>query len=118
MIDSYLDKYIDAWNTRDTEKLLSYCSKDIVYEDVALKKVMDLKGLEIFIRGSLKNFAALRFEKVSACIADNAVAWEWRMIGTRTNGEKVDVPGMSMTTFKNEKVISNRDYWSSVPTPN
>jgi len=117
-ISNVLDQYVEAWNAQDTVKLMSFFADDIVYEDIALKKIMDYTSLREFIQNAFDNYESLVFERISACLANDSISWEWRMIGKKITGELVDVPGMSMTEFKNNKIIRNRDYWSTVPTPN
>jgi len=118
MSSEILDKYIAAWNSGKLESVMPFFSNDIVYQDLALKKSLDYNSLEDFIKNSFKNNKELRFEKVSACVTQNCIAWEWRMIRVRNTGEKLEVPGMSMTEFADGKIIRNRDYWSTLPTPN
>jgi len=117
MDEKLLDDYIAAWNSRDAMRLMSFFSEDVLYEDMALKKSLDRTGLENFIASSLENNSELRFEKVSACITPKHIAWEWLMYQTKKTGEHRVVPGMSMTEFRDGKVIKNRDYWSTLPTP-
>jgi len=117
MNEKLLDDYISAWNSRDTIRLMSFFSKDVLYEDMALKKSLDYIGLKNFIVSSFDNNTELRFEKVSACITPTNISWEWTMHRTRNTEEKKIVPGMSMTEFQDGKIIRNRDYWSTLPTP-
>ena len=113
-----LNQYLAAWNSGNIDRLMPFFSEDVLYQDVALDKSLNYKSLENFIKTSFKNNKELRFEKVSACITKNCIAWEWRMIRVRNTGEKLEVPGMSMTEFEDGKIIRNRDYWSTLPTPN
>jgi len=114
---SFLDQYLDAWHSRDVEQLMPFFAQEILYEDLALKKSLNHNELKEFIKNCFINNKELRFEKVSACITENYIAWEWIMYRTRNTGEKQIVPGMSMTEFRDGKVIKNRDYWSTLPTP-
>ena len=111
-LQTLLDDYISAWNRSDVDTLINCCATDVVYEDVALGKVLDLAGLKTFATGAMGNYAELRFEKVSASDDGKTVAWEWLMIRTPHDGEQTVVPGMSMTEFENGKIVRNSDYWS------
>jgi len=118
MKSEILDQYIAAWNSGNIETLMPFFSQEVLYQDLALEKSMNYKELEDFVKSSFSKNKELRFEKISSCVTEKCIAWEWRMIRVRHSGETLDVPGMSMTEFENGKIIRNRDYWSTLPTPN
>jgi len=113
-----LDNYIAAWNSGQVEKVMSFFSEELLYQDVALKKSLNYEQARDFVNHSFTNNAKISFEKVSACTNGAAFSWEWIMIRVKDTGEIIKTPGMSMTVFKNGKIIQNRDYWSTLPTPN
>ena len=117
MYNQILSDYLAAWNSRDVDNLMPLFSQDIVYEDVALGKVMTREDLAGFIETTFKNSPDIQFKLVSVCGSESCISWEWRMIRTGKSGELSDTPGMSMTEINNGKIVRNRDYWSTLPAP-
>lgn len=117
MTKQLVEDYAAAWNGDDVDYLMSFFHDDVIYEDVALSKVVDKAGLKAFYLGMKASFKHIRFEIVSLCFGENFVSWEWRMIGERNDGTTIDTPGQSLTELKDGLVIANRDYWSTLPAP-
>jgi len=119
MDENFLDGLISAWNGTDPDAVLSFFAPDkISYTDVAMGHTMTGNDeVRTFISDFFNNNASHRFEKISASFSKTSIAWEWRMIVERKNGNIVDVPGMSMMELKDGKILHNRDYWSRMAPP-
>jgi len=118
MTPKILVNYIAAWNSGQVEKVMAFFDEGLLYEDLALKKSLTHDQVRDFISGSFTNNAKISFEIISACNSGKAIAWEWIMTRVKKEtGETTKTPGMSMTEFKDGKIIRNRDYWSTMPTP-
>lgn len=115
MLSATLKDYIAAWNSHDVSEVMAFFDPSIIYEDVALKKVLTFDALRDFISGAVQRSPDLRFEIVSVCEGESMISWEWLMHRTR-DGALVSTPGQSMTEFAGDKIVRNRDYWSSLPT--
>jgi ketosteroid isomerase-like protein len=111
----FLENYLEAWNSRQLDKLLEHFDEEVSYRDIALGEDYGYSSLPKFIEETYEAFPLLKFEYVSHCENENWLAWEWRMSGCRKSGEDFDYPGMSMTAIREGKIVSNRDYWSTLP---
>jgi steroid delta-isomerase-like uncharacterized protein len=117
-----IDIYIEAWNSRDIDAILSFFDEDCRYEDEALRKVMvGHDQLRQFFETMYGAFSNLSFEVVSVFQATDCIAWEWIMAGNYSGvgnsglaptGRAMRVRGASITEFKNDKIIRNTDYWN------
>jgi len=62
-MEKLFQDYIEAWNSHDLERIVSYVTDDIVFEDVAMARVMhgreELKG---FGKDSFVAFPDFRIE--------------------------------------------------------
>lgn len=83
-----------AWTAHDVEKLLSLCTDDCLYEDVALGAVNRGKGeLRSFANGVFAAFPDFKMHVICALVTGNGAAMEWTMSGTHRG----DLPGMAAT---------------------
>jgi len=86
--------YIEAWNSHDLERIVSYVTDDIVFEDVAMARVMrgreELKG---FGKDSFVAFPDFKIELKVIFTSGNWAGAEWFMSGTFLG----DSPGLSPT---------------------
>jgi steroid delta-isomerase-like uncharacterized protein len=89
-----LNDYVAAWNSHDTEKIVSFYTDDIVYEDLGAGQIYRgkeaLRGVDTYLFGA---FPDLNFEVKSSFISGDWSASEWVMSGTH----KGDIPGLPAT---------------------
>ncbi len=107
-----------AWNSHDPDKVASFYTDDVVYEDVAF-------GLKAHGRAELRKMAAdffanvpdLKLEAVNSTSMGNRGSVEWVFSGTDTGlyktGKKFSVRGASIYELRGGKFSANRDYYDS-----
>ncbi len=107
-----------AWNSHDPDKVASFYTDDVVYEDVAF-------GLKAHGHGELRKMAAdfftrvpdLKLEVVSNTSIGNRGSVEWVFSGTDVGlyktGKKFSVRGASVYEIRGGRFSSNRDYYDS-----
>ena len=110
-----LQAYGDAWNARDIDRIMSFMTDDCVFEPGG--------GPERY-GARIEGFAAVRerfievwtdipdvrFENAIHFVEGNYGCSEWTIIGTFTDGRKLDVDGCDLFTFENGKIKSKRSY--------
>ena len=93
-MEELFQDYIEAWNSHDLERIVSYVTDDIVFEDVAMARVMhgreELKG---FGKDSFGAFPDFKIELKVIFISGSWAGAEWVMSGTFLG----DWPGLSPT---------------------
>lgn len=112
-----LDDYVAAWNSGDADQLISFFADDLVYTDIAMGKTFSHQTMSEFLPQFYANNENVYFEVIFASANDDSISWEWRMTGNKKDGTQYDRLGMSITEIIDGKVAKNRDYWSSLPTP-
>jgi len=112
-----LKAYVEAWNKKDLNVVTSFYADDVIYSDLGVKKTMTKAAVIEFITGFFNNNADIHFDIISDMISERAIAWEWRMVVTRKNGDVLDRFGMSMMEIRDGKISQNRDYWSVLKAP-
>ena len=113
-----VQKQFAAWNTHDADKVASFYTDDVVYEDVAF-------GLKAHGHAEMRKLAAdffagvpdLKLEVVSNTSMGNRGSVEWVFGGTDVGlyktGKKFSVRGASVYQLRGGKFSSNRDYYDS-----
>ena len=113
-----VQKQFAAWNSHDADKVASFYTDDVVYEDVAF-------GLKAQGHAELRKMAAdffagvpdLKLEVVSNTSMGDRGSVEWVFSGTDVGlyktGKKFSVRGASVYELRGGKFSSNRDYYDS-----
>lgn len=116
-----LNDYAAAWNSHDTEKLVSLFTDDCVYEELGIGVIKRGKEeLRAFINGFFANFPDVNFEPKSSFISGNWYCAEWVWTGTYkgnapglpATGKKVSIRGVSVGELKEGKIKRNSDYYN------
>jgi steroid delta-isomerase-like uncharacterized protein len=107
-----------AWNSHDADKVASFYTDDVVYEDVAF-------GLKANGQVQMRKLAAdffagipdLKLEVVSNTSRGDRGSVEWVFSGTDVGlyktGKKFSVRGASVYELRGGKFSSNRDYYDA-----
>lgn len=113
-----VQKQFAAWNTHDADKVASFYTDDVVYEDVAFG--LKAQG-HVEMRKMAADFFAgvpdLKLEVVGNTSMGNRGSVEWVFSGTDVGlyktGKKFSVRGASVYELRGGKFSSNRDYYDS-----
>lgn len=97
--DEFAGRWVDAWNSREPERLLDLMTDDIVYDDSAWPQTMRGKAaVRVFLDYSWRAFPNLTFERLGgthvASEGPRAAFW-WRGEGTHTG--PMEPPGIPPT---------------------
>ena len=115
-----LDKLVGAWSAHDIPALLGLFTEDCVYEDMAMGVVnrgkQDLRHFAEEVFKTMPDFH-LQFPRRFATEHSGASEWiitaTWNGLfeGVDCTGRKITFTGLSMYTFRDGKLASNRDCW-------
>ena len=117
---SIADRWLDAWNARETDRILACLTDDGIYEDVPLGVVNRTPSeARQFIAAAWGAFPDLRFETTTAVVTGAHGVIEWTMLGTHAGdfpgmpatGRTFAVRGVSVLTLSGEKIRRVSDYW-------
>ncbi len=110
-IREFADRYLEAWNERDPNRMAPLVTEDIVWTDPALPEpARGLPAVQEFMRASWQAFPDLHFEEPEPphmSINGANVAWAWRMHGTMTG--PIEPPGFAPTG--REMTVDGVDLW-------
>jgi steroid delta-isomerase-like uncharacterized protein len=119
-----MNDYVAAWNSHDAERILSFCTDDVVFEEVPMGKVFrGKKEAKDFVSSTFANFPDFKIELKSGFNAGDHGAGEWVMSGTfaqsnipgmPATGKKFSVQGASIIEFHKDKISRESMYWNLV----
>jgi len=107
-----------AWNAGDAEKVASFYTDDVVYDDIPFN--MSAKGhaeMVKFAGDFMKAVPDLKLELISASVEGDHGSCEWRLTGTDVGlfktGKKFDVRGASRFELRGNKFAKNKDFYDA-----
>jgi len=119
-----LDEYMSAWNSHDTNKIVSFFTDDGVIEDLALGLVSNgKKELTDNNKSAFVDVPDMKFEVKSVFVSGDWAGMEWVMSDTHTNsrlskipatGKAFSVRGATVYQFHGGKIRRETDYYNLV----
>jgi steroid delta-isomerase-like uncharacterized protein len=120
---SKLREYYAAWGSHDVERLASYFTDDLLYDDVPMGIVQHNK--EEFKASFTTFFAScpdFTLELKGLLVADDRAGSEWVMTGTHAGdwpgmpatGKSFSIRGASIIELRDDKIRREALYWDAV----
>ena len=113
-INTTLDAYMSAWNAHDKKKIESFYADDVIWYDLTYdatlkgKKRVSKAIIEAFLESTPDMYWV---KSGDVFLSNNTVIYEWVYGGT-TQGKAFEIKGISTTTFKDGKIIAQKDYYN------
>jgi steroid delta-isomerase-like uncharacterized protein len=102
-----------AWNSHDVEKILSFYTEDVVYEDVAMAKINHGKDeLRAFIKEFFAFAPDFKLELKSIIVSGDRFCIEGIFGGTfQPTGKSFSIRGATVGELRDGKIKRNSDYY-------
>jgi steroid delta-isomerase-like uncharacterized protein len=98
-VEEFGQRWMEAWNSHDPDRLLGLMAEDIVYDDSAWPRTMRGHGdVREFLAHTWRAFPDMRFEVRAGPFlhpTEPRAAWHWR--GQATHTGPIDPPGVPPT---------------------
>jgi len=102
-VSDFAERYAEAWRSHDAERVLSFLTEDVVWDDPAMlaKRPLTERGeIKAFIESFWRAFPDAEFGRIQAgdeiyAAGDNRFAVPWRATGTMAG--RLDPPGFVAT---------------------
>jgi ketosteroid isomerase-like protein len=116
---STLDAILDGFNRHDLDAIMAFFAEDAVLET---PRGADPWGSRFEGKAAVREGLAARFagipdvhygEDRHFVCGDRGVS-EWRLTGTTTGGERLDVRGCDLWEFRDGLVVRKDSYWKNV----
>jgi taurine dehydrogenase small subunit len=116
-----LDAIQGAFNRRDVDDILSYFADDVEWlmargpEPRNGRRLRGKKAIGDALRARFEVIPDMRWEEMRHFIDGDRAASEWVVRGTnRQTGEKLELLGCDLWTFRDGKVVKKDTYWKYV----
>jgi taurine dehydrogenase small subunit len=116
-----LDAIQGAFNRRDVDAILSYFADDVEWlmargpEPKDGRRLKGKKAIGEALRARFEVIPDMRWEEMRHFIDGDRAASEWVVRGTnRQTGEKLELLGCDLWTFRDGKVVKKDTYWKYI----
>ncbi len=110
---------VDAFNRHDVDAIMNYCADDIVW---VMARGPHPWGRKYQGAAEVRQALVERFKSIPDAqwrdgtdyvLGDVGVS-EWTLVGTTTQGEKLELRGCDLWKFRDGKVIKKDTYWKQI----
>jgi ketosteroid isomerase-like protein len=114
-----LQAIADAFNRHDVEAIMSFFAEDAVFEAPRGQEPWGRRfvGKEAVREGIAARFAGIpdvHYGDDTHWTSGNRGVSEWTLTGTTTDGERLELRGCDLWTFRSGKVVKKDSYWKIV----
>jgi len=114
-----LEAIADAFNRHDTDGVMSFFVDDCVFET---PRGPEACGRRLVGRDAVREGVAARFAGIPDVHYGDGTHWglgdrgvsEWTLTGTTTDGERLELRGCDLWTFRDGKILKKDSYWKIV----
>jgi len=114
-----LEAIADAFNRHDADAVMSFFTDDCVFET---PRGPEPCGRRLIGKEAVREGVAARFAGIPDVHYGDATHWvlgdrgvsEWTLTGTTTDGQRLELRGCDLWTFRDGKVLKKDSYWKMV----
>jgi steroid delta-isomerase-like uncharacterized protein len=116
-------EWVSSWNPAGVEKTIAAYADDAEFQDMASgHKISGKAGIRKMFEGMGNPNAGEHVFTVTGWnggAEGGALEWTWRskhagdFLGVAAKGKETTVGGVSILTFRNGKIVAQRDYWDT-----
>ena len=110
--------FVEGWNKHDVDRLMTFMADDCVFESTAGPEACGARHAgrervrEAFAR-VFANFPDAAFRDARHFVAGERGASEWLFTGTSREGNKVEVNGCDLFTFRGGKIAVKSSFFKT-----
>lgn len=110
-----LKKYSEAWNSHDIDRIMAYMTEDCVFETGGGSDPYGTRyqGYDAVRKRFIEvwtDIPDVSFENSHHFVQGDSGCSEWTFVGTTTDGQRMEVDGCDIFTFRDGKIFSKRSY--------
>ena len=114
----FLDAFGDAWNRHDVDDIMTFMADDCAFETTAGPEVCGKRyeGRESVRKAFARVFSIFpdaHFGNPRHFLAGDRGCTEWTFAGTGADGQRVEVLGCDLFTFRNGKIALKSSYFKN-----
>lgn len=106
------NRFIQAWEAKDLEAILSFFTDDAVYTNIPMGPPNNgIAEIRAFIESFLSNVVSMKFDVHFQIEGTDGIVMNERTDTLDFGGNVVDLPVMGIYEFKDGKICAWRDYF-------
>jgi len=114
-----LEQMLDAFNAHDLDTIMSLFAEDCVFESPRGPDPWGRRsvGKEEVARGLAARFEGIpdvQYRDGDHFVAGDRGLSEWTLAGTTVEGERVEVRGCDLWTFRGDRIVRKDSFWKIV----
>ncbi len=114
-----LERMLDAFNRHDLETIMSLFADDCVFESPRGPEPWGrrFEGKDAVAEGLAARFTGIpdvSYEGHGDFVSGDRGASEWTLRGTTADGERLEVRGCDLWTFRGEEIVVKNSFWKIV----
>lgn len=115
-----LQAFADAWNLHDVDALMSFMTKDCVFEasagpEVCGTRFVGFASVRAAFAEVWSTFPDAHWADAHHVVTGDRGVSEWTFTGTRTDGTRIEVHGCDLFTFREGKIALKNSYRKNRP---
>ncbi len=110
---------LDAFNRHDLDTIVTYFAEDAVLEtprgpDPWGTRYEGIQAIRRGLAGRFEGIPDVQYRDDAHWVSGDHGLSSWLLTGTATTGERIEVRGCDLWTFRNGKVVRKDSYWKLV----
>jgi ketosteroid isomerase-like protein len=114
-----LERVLDGFNRHDVDAIMSVFAEDCVFQSPRGPDPWGHRfvGQEAVRKGFAARFDGIpdvRYESEGDFVSGNRAVSEWTLTGTTVEGERLELRGCDLWTFRGDEIICKNSFWKIV----
>jgi ketosteroid isomerase-like protein len=114
-----LERVLDGFNRHDLEAIMSYFVEDCVFEssrgpDPWGRRVEGREAVRDAFRARFTGLPDVSYEGHGDFVTGDRGASEWTLRGITVDGQRLEVRGCDLWTFRGDRIVRKDSYWKLV----
>ncbi|NLW80631.1 MAG: nuclear transport factor 2 family protein [Desulfovibrionales bacterium] len=115
-----LQAFADAWNRHDIEAIMSFMAEDCAFEssagpDACGKRYEGSEAVRAGFTEAWATYPDAQWRNARHFVSGNMGVSEWTFTGTRSDGNRIEVNGCDLLTFRKGKIILKNSFRKNRP---
>jgi ketosteroid isomerase-like protein len=114
-----LERMLDGFNRHDLEAIMALFSDDCVFEsprgpDPWGRRFVGLQEVRDGLGARFKGIPDVHYGDGDHFVSRERGASEWTLTGTTVDGDRLEVRGCDLWTFRGDKIIRKDSFWKII----
>ena len=105
-----------GFDTHDLDRILQHFAEDAVFEsprgpDAWGQRFEGIEAIRVAFAGRFSGIPNVRYQEDEHFVAGDRGASEWTLRGTTVDGQRLEVRGCDLWTFRDGQIVKKDSYW-------